>query len=410
MDFDFLIVGGGIVGLATAASLLERYPDSSLLLLEKENEVGRHQTGHNSGVIHTGIYYAPGSLKARLCAAGCRATKEFCDEEGIEYRTCGKLLVATSEQELVRLKALAVRAQENNVRATYQDAAELAKLEPNLSGLGALLIPDAGIVDYRQICRALARRIEKAGGQIRLRTQVKAIDERQGGVVVRTRDETINTRFLVVCAGLQADRLARMAGLEPGCRIVPVRGEYFAVDEAKTDIVSHLIYPVPDPELPFLGIHLTPMISGALTVGPNAVIGFAREGYRRFSFNLRDTLGLALYSGSWRLLGKYWKHALHEFRGSLFRKRYLAECRKYCASLELSDLKPWPVGIRAQAVAHDGTLIHDFVFATSPRTIHVLNAPSPAATSAMPIAAMIRDKVTAALHGHAAPNGEATNV
>ncbi len=396
MEFDFVIVGGGIVGLATAMTLLRRSPGASLLLVDKESEVGKHQTGHNSGVIHTGIYYEPGSLKALLCRAGCDATKAFCDEEGIEYVTCGKLLVATSSVEMKRLAALGARARANGVDATELDAAALKELEPNVSGLGALRIPDAGIVDYGAVCRAMAARITRAGGRIQLGAEVRSITEAGETVRLQINGTSVSARQVVACAGLQSDRVARMAGIEPECRIVPVRGEYYALPRAKSDIVRHMIYPVPDPDLPFLGIHLTPTVGGTMTVGPNAVVGFAREGYGRFSFSLRDALAMAAYPGAWRLLGRYWRHALGEFANSLSRKRYLAECRKYCPSLETGDLQPWPAGIRAQAVARDGRLIHDFVFAATDRMLHVLNAPSPAATSAIPIAEMIADRLSAA--------------
>src|SRR6266403_1707289 len=390
MRYDFCVVGGGIVGLATAREILERRPGAGLVLLEKEADLAAHQTGHNSGVIHAGVYYPPGSLKARLCRAGNRQTKQFCAEHGIPVEECGQLIVATPPTEVRRLADLRKRCEANDIVAHEVAGADLVTLEPRIAGLAALLVPSTGIVDYRRVALARAEEIRKLGGETRVRTCVHGIAERSVEVEISPAEgEPILAGQLIVCAGLQADRLARSAGLDVQLRIIPFRGEYFQLPAAKSNVVRHLIYPVPDPDLPFLGVHLTRMISGRVTVGPNAVLGFAREGYPHFSFNLRDTAETLGFPGFWRVLRKHWRSALSELGGSLIRSRYLQECRKYCPELTPQDLQPYPAGIRAQAVLGDGTLVHDFLFADTPRVVHVLNAPSPAATAALPIARVI---------------------
>jgi L-2-hydroxyglutarate oxidase len=390
MRFDYCIIGGGIVGLATAFALVQRSPHTSLCLLEKETDLGTHQTGHNSGVIHAGVYYAPGSLKARLCRAGNQQTRQFCQDEGIPFEICGKLIVATTETEVTRLAGLQSRCAGNQIAVQRLSQVTLRELEPRIKGLAGLLVHSSGIVNYRQLGVALARRIRQLGGEIALASKVEAITETAAEVQLATVAGTVlRASKLIVCAGLQSDRLARLAGLDPKVKIVPFRGEYFRLPREKNAMVRHLIYPVPDPELPFLGVHLTRMIDGSVTVGPNAVLGFAREGYDKSHFSLRDTSEMMFYGGFWRLLGRYWRSALSEMRASLVRQHYLAECRKYCPELVLEDLQPYPTGIRAQAVAPDGSLIHDFLFAETSRMIHVLNAPSPAATAALPIGEMI---------------------
>jgi L-2-hydroxyglutarate oxidase len=383
--YDVCIVGGGIVGLATAMAYLARDPGARLVLVEKERALATHQTGHNSGVIHSGIYYAPGSLKADLCKRGERATKAFCARHGIPVETCGKTLVATSALEMERMAALAARATENGLAFERLDAAERRRREPNVAGLGALFVPATAIVDYRLVCAAMARVIEAAGGEIVLGARVAAIRETDDGVDVTAGDRRLTARRLVACAGLQSDRLARLAGLRIAHQIVPFRGEYYRLPDAKRDVVRTLIYPIPDPELPFLGVHLTRTIEGGVTVGPNAVLGFAREGYPKLSMNVRDVAQYLLFPGLWTLLVRHRASVCAELAGSLRKSRYLRECRKYCPSLEERDLLPHAAGIRAQAVTRDGALVHDFLFVESARMLHVCNAPSPAATSAIPI-------------------------
>jgi len=393
MIFDYCIIGGGIVGLATAMRLLEDRPGSSLILIEKEDRLGKHQTGHNSGVIHAGIYYPPGSLKAELCRKGAEATKAFCAENGIRFETCGKLLIATSDLEMQRMDALHERSKQNMIEVHRVSEGELREREPNISGRGALFVPSTGIVSYAEVCQAMGRRIVALGGEIRLSTRVTGIHETADAVDIASDGESWRAKKLVACAGLQSDRLAILAGLTIEHRIVPFRGEYFRLPANKNDIVRHLIYPVPDPGLPFLGVHLTRMIDGSVTVGPNAVIGFAREGYPRLSVNLADIANYVLFPGFWKTVFANRKSAVKELRNSLWKSGYLEECRKYCPSLTLADLLPYEAGIRAQAVRKDGALIHDFLFAETDRMLHVCNAPSPAATSAIPIAEMIASRL-----------------
>jgi L-2-hydroxyglutarate oxidase len=395
---DFCVIGGGIVGLATAMKILEMRPGASLLLIEKEDRVGFHQTGHNSGVIHAGIYYEPGSLKAKLCRAGLDATKAFCDEHGIRYDTTGKLIVATNEIEQKRIDALFERATANGLTLERIDARELNRLEPAITGVGALLSPETAIVDYRQVAARMADIIREKGADIEMGAAVDRIRETETGVEVGAGDRQWTARKLVVCGGAQADRLARMAGIETDFRIVPFRGEYYQLPASKNDIIKHLIYPAPDPSLPFLGIHLTRMIDGSVTVGPNAVIGFAREGYPKFSFRFADAIDFATFPGFWKLVFKNRGSAMHELRNSAWKQGYLQECRKYCPSLELSDLLPYRAGIRAQAVDKSGKAMHDFHFIDTDHMLHVGNAPSPAATSAIPIGAMIAERLLGRNH------------
>ncbi|TDY22034.1 L-2-hydroxyglutarate oxidase [Paraburkholderia sp. BL6665CI2N2] len=395
MIYDYCIIGGGIVGLATAMKLLEADPDASLVLLEKEQRLGMHQTGHNSGVIHAGIYYAPGSLKAELCRRGVTETKAFCDEHGIRYENCGKLVVATNALEMTRLDALASRAVENGIGIERLNFDALREREPNIVGSAALFVRETAVVDYLDICDAMAKVIVSKGAQIALGSKVVGIAEESDCVIVDTEDGKWCARKIVVCAGLQSDRIARLAGLRTGHQIIPFRGEYFRLPESKRDIVKHLIYPVPDPSLPFLGVHLTRMIDGSVTVGPNAVLGFSREGYGKFSFSAADVAEFARFPGFWRTMRANLNHGLREARNSIFRRGYLEECRKYCPSLREADLMPMEPGIRAQAVAANGSMIHDFLFLETPRMLHVCNAPSPAATSSIPIGEMIARKVCA---------------
>ena len=396
MIYDFCIIGGGIVGLATAMELLKRQPGASLVILEKEASLARHQTGHNSGVIHAGIYYAPGSLKAELCKRGAQATQDFCREHGIRYEICGKMLVASTPLEMQRMQALYERSQLNGLKVERLDGEELRRREPNIVGLGALFLDATGIVDYRQVCEAMARVIRSNGGEIHLQKTVTAIQEHTDSVTVSTADSVWQARKLVACAGLQSDRLAKLAGVPIDHQIIPFRGEYFRLPASKNDIVNHLIYPIPDPDLPFLGVHLTRMIDGSVTVGPNAVLGLGRENYRKSSINWRDVAQYATFPGFWRTLGQNLRSGTQEMKNSLFKRGYLELCRKYCPSLVVEDLLPYEAGIRAQAVMRDGSLVHDFLFAETARMVHVCNAPSPAATSAMPIGEMIAERILGA--------------
>ena len=393
MIYDYCVIGGGIVGLATAMKLGELQPGASIVVLDKEDRLGRHQTGHNSGVIHAGIYYTPGSLKADLCRRGAQATKDFCTAHGIAFDVCGKVLVATNELELSRMEALVDRAKQNRIKVERLDAAELKRREPNITGLGALFVDTTGIVDYKRVCDAMGEVIRSAGGTIELGVAVTGIRESAPEVIVTAGEREWKAKRLIACAGLQSDRIAKLAGMKIEHQIVPFRGEYYQLPASKNDIVRHLIYPIPDPDLPFLGVHLTRMIDGSVTVGPNAVLGFAREGYPKFSFNLRDVLEYAFFPGFWKTILSNLRHGVGEMKNSMFKSGYLEQCRKYCPSLTVDDLLPYEAGIRAQAVMKDGTLVHDFLFVETARMLHVCNAPSPAATSAIPIGEMIAQKV-----------------
>jgi L-2-hydroxyglutarate oxidase len=394
MVFDYCVIGGGIVGLATALRLLESRPGASLVLLEKETELGTHQTGHNSGVIHSGIYYPPGSFKAQLCRRGARATTEFAAAHGIPVDVCGKLLVATDSVEAARMDALYERARDNAVDVERLDAAQLRRREPHIRGVGALLVPSTGIVDFRAIARAMGESIRTAGATVELGVEVTGIAETSDAVTVTAGERRVQARRLVACAGLSADRLARTAGARTDFQIVPFRGEYYRLPAARSGLITHLIYPIPDPALPFLGVHLTRTFDGGITVGPNAVLGFAREGYRKGSFRARDVATYLRFGGMWRMARANVRTGARELRNSIFKRGYLRECRRYCPELTVADLLPAPAGIRAQAVLRDGTLVHDFLFAETPRTLHVCNAPSPAATSAIPIGELIAAKLT----------------
>ncbi len=383
--YRYCVIGAGIVGLSTAHHLLAAEPDASVVVLEGAGAVAAHQTGHNSGVIHSGIYYEPGSLKARFCKAGERATKEFCAEHGIAFDECGKLIVATTPAELARMAALEERAAVNDITCRRVSREELTELEPNVTGLGALHLPRTGVVDYRLVARRLVNLIVDAGGTVHTNQRVTAISETFAGVSISTESATMTCDRLVVCGGLQADRLAEMAGVPIDVQIIPFRGEYFQLSTERSGFVRRLIYPVPDPDLPFLGVHLSPTIAGAITVGPSAVLGLAREGYPKFSVNPRDVARMAAFPGLWRVARANVRLGAKEVRNSLFKRSYLRECRKYAPGLVAADLLPYEAGIRAQAVRRDGALVHDFVIERTGRMIHVLNSPSPAATAALPI-------------------------
>jgi len=397
---DYLVIGAGLVGLATARAILEKVPAARITLLEKADDVATGQTGHNSGVIHAGIYYAPGSLKAELCRQGRIETVEFCERYDIPYSLVGKLIVATDETSKVRLDDLERRSIENRIVVERIGAGGLAEREPNVQGVDALLSPTTGIVDYKLMASAMRRELEAAGVTMRFGAEVTSIVEQDGidggSVRVRTADGgEWEAHRLIACAGLQADRIAKIAGIDIDFRIVPFRGEYFELPAERHDFVHHLIYPVPDPSMPFLGVHISPTIDGRITVGPNAVLGWAREGYSRGSVKPSDVLDFATYGGFWRMAAHNARPAVIEMKNSILKSGYLAECRKYASDLALKDLGARSAGIRAQAVRRDGSFIEDFQFESTARQIHVGNAPSPAATSSIPIGRMIAERMLA---------------
>lgn len=390
---DFIVIGGGILGMSTALTLHRRYPDASILVLEKESGPAQHQTGRNSGVIHAGVYYKPGSLKARFCKEGNVATKAFCREHDIPFDECGKLIVATDEAELERMQALVARCGDNGIGIEVLGAEALRAREPKITGVGAILVPSTGIVSYRRITARMGELVEAGGGRVRFGQEVVAIDESAEGVRVRTRSGEFTGRYLVACGGLQSDRIVRMLGLSPDFQIIPFRGEYYLLAEQHNRIVRHLIYPVPDPTLPFLGVHLTRMIDGTVTVGPNAVVAFRREGYRKTDFSLGDSWRMLTYPGFRKAIFRHLRASINELKNSVSKRGYLRLVQKYCPSLRTPDLLPYPAGIRAQAVSRNGEVIDDFLFMNTERALVVCNAPSPAATSAIPIGAHIVGKL-----------------
>ncbi len=395
--FDFIIIGGGIIGLATARHLQSQFSGASVAVLEKESAIATHQTGHNSGVIHAGVYYAPGSLKARFCVEGNQRTKAFCKEQDIPFQNCGKLLVATDQAEKERMDALLLRCAENGIEAEPLDRKQLQDLEPNVNGIAAVWVPSTGIVDYKLVAKKLAEQVSAKGGEIITNCEVTNIEESQR-IELKTTVGNYSAGFLVGCAGLHSDRLVEMRGEQPTFRIIPFRGEYYRLPAQLSQIVTHPIYPIPDPELPFLGIHLTPLVDGTLTVGPNATLALAREGYNRWQFNIKDMFEILSYSGLHKLLLKYPKPTLQELKNSLYKPGYLKQVQKYCPIIETTDLKPHPAGVRAQAVAPNGEMLNDFLFVESENSLIVGNAPSPAATSALPIAQHIGTRIAALIN------------
>ena len=392
--YDYIIIGGGIIGTSTAWQLQQKKPKASILLLEKENELAQHQTGRNSGVIHSGIYYKPGSLKAKFCKKGVEETISFCKKHNVSFDQCGKLIVATNPLEYKRLLEIYKRAHENGLKVELLDKKMLKDKEPNIEGSGAIFINTTGIVDYSGMTQKMADIFSSLGGETRKNSKVTKINEVKNKVDITLADGTIfETSYLIVCAGLMADRLAIMQGLDINFRVIPYRGEYYQLSSDKNKIVNHLIYPVPDPKIPFLGIHLTKMIDGSITVGPNALQGYKREGYGKLNFNLIDTLEMILFTGFWKVLQKNFKSGLVELWNSIWKRGYLKQINKYCPSITLKDLKPHQTGVRAMTVDRNGELIDDFLIINTHRSLHVCNAPSPAATSAIPIGNHICDKV-----------------
>jgi (S)-2-hydroxyglutarate dehydrogenase len=390
---DLVVVGGGIVGLATGLDLQRRLPGARVVLLEKETQTATHQTGRNSGVIHAGVYYAPGSLKARFCRDGAAATRAFCDEHGLPYEDCGKLIVATDPAELPRMDALFDRARANGIAIERIDGAEARRREPAITAFGALFSPATGIVDYAAIARRMAALFADRGGTIRTGVRVLGGTEGAGSVTLATSDGPVAAGKAVICAGLHADRLAAAMGLAPDFRIIPFRGEYYRILNQPPDLVRHLIYPVPDPERPFLGVHLTRKMGGGFTVGPNAVLAMKREGYTRTDLSPRDIADALAWPGFWRMLRRNARAAAGELAASVSRGLYLRKVQRYAPHITAADLAPWRSGVRAQAVARDGRLIDDFLFLQGRHSLHVCNAPSPAATAAIPIAAHIADRL-----------------
>lgn len=384
-SYDIAIVGGGIVGLATALALTEHFPRCTVGIIEKEAQLARHQTGHNSGVIHAGIYYKPGSYKAQLCVEGVRLMKAFCEANGVPYENCGKVIVATTDDEVPRLQMLYDRGTANGVEGLrMMTSAELREVEPHARAVRALHSPNTAIVDYSEVAGAMAAQLEARGVHIRTGAAVRAITRRGDGLHLETSRGAAAARHLVNCAGLYADSVARLMGAQPDVRIIPFRGEYYTLRPGR-DVVRGLVYPVPDPEFPFLGVHFTKRISGEMEAGPNAVLAFAREGYRMRTVNVAELLGVLSYRGFWAMARKYWRTGSYEFYRSLNKRAFVRALQRLVPEVREDDLAPGGAGVRAQAVSPDGALVDDFKITETANAIHVLNAPSPAATASLAI-------------------------
>ena len=395
--YDIAVIGAGIIGLATAMRLAQEYPRLRVVALEKDGEVAQHQTGHNSGVIHAGIYYAPGSQKANFCSTGGRLLREFCDERGIEYEMCGKVIVAINDEEVPRLHDLFERGTANGAQGLQMVGPErLAELEPHAAGVKAIFSPNTGIIDFKRVSQAYAIEFGENGGDLLTNTAVHGIARRDGQLYLETSRGEIRARHIINCAGLQADQVARMMGADPGLRIIPFRGEYFSIRPERQYLVRSLIYPVPDPKLPFLGVHFTKRITGGVEAGPNAVLAFAREGYTKTSFNLGEALGTLTYPGFWKMSKTYWRTGFDEQHRSLRKSLFLRSLQTLVPEIEMDDLSEPGAGVRAQAVDGKGNLLQDFAISETEGAIHVLSAPSPGATSSLTISRYIVDMAAGA--------------
>lgn len=390
---DVAIVGAGIVGLATAWQLMQRFPRARIIVLEKAAEVAAHQSGHNSGVMHSGIYYKPGSLKAENCRLGKLAMEEFCTRQNIPFELCGKVIVAVDSSELPRLQNIYERGQANGVDCRLIGSEELKELEPHARGVAAIHVARAGIVDYAQVCRRLAELLQAAGHELLLKTDVRQIDRDGARIRMGTSSEPVECRFLITCGGLWADRLIRLSGERPVAPIVPFRGEFFELKPQAYSLCRNLIYPVPDPAYPFLGVHFTRTIAGKVECGPNAVLAFARNGYQKTDLNLHDLLGTLGYVGFQRMVLRNWKTGLGELWRSWNKAAFVRALQRLVPEIQASDLVPAPSGVRAQALGADGTLVDDFVIQRTDNMVHVGNAPSPAATASLQIGRHIADQL-----------------
>ncbi len=400
MIYDIAVVGGGVVGLSFAMQATEQFPRLRVVVLEKEAGVARHQTGHNSGVIHSGVYYKAGSLKARLCVAGAREMVEFCSRHGLPYEVCGKLIVATNAEEGARLDDLLARGVANGLEGLrLLEREAMLEIEPHVGGVRALKVPSTGITDYAAVTAKYAEIATGRGAEVRTNAGVTGFERSRDAVVVRTRAGEFSARYVVNCAGLYSDRVARLAGDDPGMLLVPFRGEYYDLAAARKELVRALIYPVPDPRYPFLGVHFTRRIQGNVDAGPNAVLAFRREGYRWRDFDLGETMEVFLDAGFRAMARRHWKYGLGEFRRSLRKRECVRSCQRLVPEVRMEDMTPGGSGVRAQAVGADGALVDDFRFAGRERFLHVLNVPSPAATASLPIGREILKMVPAEVTG-----------
>jgi (S)-2-hydroxyglutarate dehydrogenase len=391
--YDFVVIGGGIVGLSAAREILAKYPSASLVLLEKEKELSAHQTGHNSGVIHSGIYYKPGSFKAKFARAGNLSMASFCQEHGIPYDICGKVIVATKPNELSQLESIYQRGLQNEINIKRISAAELREIEPHVAGLSGVHLPAAGIVNYTEVCKMFAKLLIELGGEVRMGHKVCAIQISTDRVIVETNQGVIEAKYLINCAGLYSDRIADMGNAKTDVKIIPFRGEYFELKANKRHLVKHLIYPVPNPNFPFLGVHFTRMIGGQVEAGPNAVLAFAREGYKKTDVNLRDLMEVLCYRGFWALSAKYWKEGYEEMVRSWSKAAFVRSLQTLIPEITADDLVPVEAGIRAQGLKPNGDLVDDFHIVQLNRALHICNAPSPAATASIEIGKYIASKI-----------------
>lgn len=396
--YDFAIIGGGIVGLSTAMALGKRYPDSKILVLEKESQWAFHQTGNNSGVIHSGVYYKPGSFKAKFCRDGCQSMVEFCQEHSIPHEVCGKVIVATEEKELPLLENLYQRGLQNGIPVSRITAAEVKEHEPHVSSLAGIWVESTGIADYKKVCQKYADLVRAQGGDLRLNTRVDKIIETATGQVLETNNGEFETRFVINCAGLHSDRVAKLGNVDPQAKIVPFRGEYYELTPEKRYLVKGLIYPVPNPDFPFLGVHFTRMIDGSVHAGPNAVLSLKREGYHKTDFDLRDFAEVMTYPGFWKLAAKHADEGIKEIIRSFSKAAFVRSLQRLIPEVTAEDVIPTHAGVRAQALMNDGKLVDDFLIIQGQNSVHVCNAPSPAATSSIEIGKAVVKQIPAQQH------------
>ncbi len=396
--YDFAIIGGGIVGLSTSMALAERYPQARILVLEKENQVAFHQTGNNSGVIHSGIYYKPGSFKAKFSRDGCRSMVQFCQEHNIDHEVCGKVIVATSAEELPRLENLYKRGLENGLDVKRITSEEVKEIEPHVASVAGIWVASTGIVNYKQVCQKYAEIILKGGGEIKFNTKVEKIVSSGKNWVLETSDGSFETHFVINCAGLYSDRVAKLGNVDPQAKIIPFRGEYYELTPEKRHLVKGLIYPVPNPDFPFLGVHFTRMIDGTVHAGPNAVLSMKREGYKKTDFNLGDFAEVMSYPGFWKLAAKHSNEGIKEIIRSFSKAAFVKSMQKLIPEVTASDVVPTHAGVRAQALMNDGKLVDDFLIVKGQNSVHVCNAPSPAATSSIEIGKAVAAEIPEQLH------------
>jgi (S)-2-hydroxyglutarate dehydrogenase len=396
--YDFAIIGGGIVGLSTGMALGKRYPKAKILVVEKESKWAFHQTGNNSGVIHSGIYYKPGSFKAKFCRDGCLSMVEFCQEHGIPYEVCGKVIVATDESELPRLEDIYQRGLENGIPVKRISAEEVKEVEPYISCLGGVKVESTGIADYKKVTQKYAEIIQAQGGELRLNTRVERIKTSGSNQILETNQGIFETRFVINCAGLHSDRIAKLAQVNPSAKIVPFRGEYYELIPEKRYLVNTLIYPVPNPAFPFLGVHFTKMIDGSVHAGPNAVLSLKREGYKKTDFDFRDFAEVMTYPGFWKLASKHADEGIKEIIRSFSKAAFVKSLQKLIPEVKSEDLVPCHAGVRAQALMNDGKLVDDFLIVNGQNSIHICNAPSPAATSSLEIGKAVAAKISEQSH------------